>query len=448
MSNGEATIVQYDGFDSDIVVPAELDGVPVTTIGKLAFSCGETYSGVPVKSITLPDTITTLRDQAMECCRSLKKVTIPASVTSIGDFVFTDCDNLTAINVAPGNTSYKSVNGVLFDGDGKTLLYYPTKGAAKYTVPSGVTKIQDYAFYYTTAVTDVILPDSITSIGEGAFGDCAVKKITFTGGMPDIDEYAFYRSDITALYPCCDTSWNTDSLPDNGGKTVWKKCHSYVDAVKKPTYTAKGYTLHKCSICGDSTKDTYTAKKELAKAKITSVTNTKDGITVKWGKVTGATAYQVYRKVGTGSWKLIKTTTSTSMTNTKLTNGSKYQYKVRAIAKNSSGTIVNKGAYSAIKTMYRLTRPTLASGTKNIATRKIVVKWNKNTKVTGYQVKLVKGSKTVKTVKITKASTLTKTLTKLAKGSTYKVYVRSYKTVSGTTYYSAYSAVKSVKVVK
>ena len=228
------------------------------------------------------------------------------------------------------------------------------------------------------------------------------------------------------------------------------KAHTVVaDKAVAATYTKTGKTEGShCSACNTVIKAQETvAMKKLAQAKITSVTNTSTGITVKWNKVTGATAYQVYRKVGTGSWKLIKTTTSTSLTNTKLTNGSKYQYKVRAIAKNSSGTIVNKGAYSAIKTMYRLTRPTLASGTKNIATKKIVVKWNKNTKATGYQIKYVKGS-TTKTVKVTKASTLSKTLSKLTKGSTYKVSVRSYKTVSGTTYYSAYSAVKSVKVAK
>ena len=232
-------------------------------------------------------------------------------------------------------------------------------------------------------------------------------------------------------------------------ETIPAKGHTVVtDKAVVATYAKTGKTAGShCSTCGTVIKaQTQVAMKKLTQAKITSVANTKDGIAIKWNKVTGATAYQVYRKVGTGSWKLIKTTTSTSMTNTGLTNGSKYQYKVRAIVK-VDGTIVNKGAYSAIRTMYRLTRPTLASGTKNIATKKIVVKWNKNTKATGYQIKYVKGA-TVKTVKVTKASTLSKTLSKLTKGSTYKVSVRSYKTVSGTTYYSAYSAVKSVKVSK
>ena len=221
------------------------------------------------------------------------------------------------------------------------------------------------------------------------------------------------------------------------------------DKAVAATYAKTGKTEGKhCSACGKVlTAQKTVAMKKLAQAKITSITNTSTGITVKWGKVTGATHYQVYRRVGSGEWKLWKTTTSTSVSNSSLTNGTKYQYKVRAVVKNSAGKVVNTGAFSAIKTMYRLTRPTLASGTKNIATRKIVVKWNKNTKVTGYQVKYIKGT-TTKTVTVKGASSLTKTLSSLTKGSTYKVYVRSYKTVSGTNYYSAWSAYKSVKVAK
>ena len=296
----------------------------------------------------------------------------------------------------------------------------------------------------------VTTPATCTAAGVKTFA-CTKCSDTKTEAIP-----ATGHTVVTDAAATCTTAGKTEGSHCSVCNAVIKaqtvvpvKEHTVVtDKAVAATYAKAGKTegTH-CSVCNTVIKAQETvAMKKLAQAKITSVANTKDGITVKWNKVTGATAYQVYRKVGTGSWKLIKTTTSTSMTNTKLTNGSKYQYKVRAIVK-VDGKIVNTGSYSAIKTMYRLTRPTLASGTKNIATKKIVVKWNKNTKATGYQIKYVKGS-TTKTVKVTKASTLSKTLSSLTKGSTYKVSVRSYKTVSGTTYYSAYSAVKSVKVAK
>ncbi len=220
---------------------------------------------------------------------------------------------------------------------------------------------------------------------------------------------------------------------------------SVTDKAVAATYTKTGKTEGShCSVCHKVIKAQKTvAMRKLAQAKITSVTNVKSGITIKWGKITGANAYQVWRKIGSGEWKCIKTTTATSYTHTGLDNGSKCQYKVRAVAK-LSGEVVNRGAFSTIKIMYRLTRPTLSSGTKNIATKSIVVKWNKNANATGYQVKV--GTADAVTVK--GAKTVSKTVSKLKKGSTYKVKVRSYKKVNGKTYYSAWSAVKSVKVTK
>ncbi len=112
-------------------------------------------------------------------------------------------------------------------------------------------------------------------------------------------------------------------------------------------------------------------------------------------------------------------------------------------------TIKGIGNYSFTKTLTFKINPaaTKIVSATNVATKSIKVKWDKAAGAGGYQVKYVKGS-TTKTIKVSGASTLTKTLTKLTKGSTYKVSVRSYKTVDGTTYYSAYSTAKSVKVAK
>ena len=251
------------------------------------------------------------------------------------------------------------------------------------------------------------------------------------------DFYAAEGASVTI--PCSMT-------PDYAGSVTLQ--HSYKAKVTAPSYTAKGYTKHTCSVCGKSYKDKYTDRKTLSKPTLSSVTNTKDGIKVTWEKVTGATGYQVYRKAGSGDWKLAKTITSgstVSYADTDVKNGTKYQYKVRAIAKKD-GEIVNTGAYSAVKTTYRLTRPTISSA-KNTDSKKITVKWGKNSKATGYQIKYVLGD-TTKTVKVTKAATVSKVISSLKKGKTYKVSVRSYKTVDGKTYYSAYSATKSVKVAK
>ena len=154
----------------------------------------------------------------------------------------------------------------------------------------------------------------------------------------------------------------------------------------------------------------------------------------------GATGYKVYR----GS-KLLKTITNgstVSFTDTTAKNGKKYTYKVVAYA---GSTDTNKST-SAKVTIYRLAGVSIKSA-KNTASKKITVTYGKNSKASGYQIKYVTGSN-AKTVSVTKAAAVKKVLSNLKKGKTYRIYVRAYKKVSGTKYYSAWSAAKSVKVKK
>ena len=90
------------------------------------------------------------------------------------------------------------------------------------------------------------------------------------------------------------------------------------------------------------------------------------------------------------------------------------------------------------------------SSVKNSGTKKITVKWNKVSGVSGYQIQIAKNKnfKSAKSVDVAKAGTVSKTISKLAKNQTYYVRIRSYKTFGGKTYYSAWSARKSVKVKK
>ena len=126
------------------------------------------------------------------------------------------------------------------------------------------------------------------------------------------------------------------------------------------------------------------------------------------------------------------------------TNGTKYTYKVVAFAGTGDSTL------SKSKTFYRVSRPAVSSLT-NSASKKMTVKWAKNSKATGYEIQY-STSKTFasgnKTVKITSKATVSKVIGSLTKGRTYYVKIRTYKTVSGTKYYSAWSAKKSVKIAK
>ncbi|MCD8051134.1 MAG: fibronectin type III domain-containing protein, partial [Clostridiales bacterium] len=180
--------------------------------------------------------------------------------------------------------------------------------------------------------------------------------------------------------------------------------------------------------------------------KITSAVNKANGIKLTWNAVDNATSYQVYRKIGSGSWKKVKTTTSTSWTDTAATkNGTKYQYKVYAV--NSAG----KSKASATKTIYRLTAKHFTRA-KNVSSKKISLKWTRNTKATGYQIQYSTSSSfsssTTKTVTVKGNKNVTTTLKNLTKGKKYYIRMRAYKTSGSVTSYAGWSKVKTVTVKK
>ena len=171
--------------------------------------------------------------------------------------------------------------------------------------------------------------------------------------------------------------------------------------------------------------------------------NQATGIKLTWKKVTGANGYKVYR----GS-TLVKTITSgatVTYTDTKAnTNGTKYTFKIVAKAATGDSTL------SKSLTTYRVARPAVSSAA-NSAAGKMTVKWAKNAKANGYQIQY-STSKTFasgnKAVSVTSASTVSKVITGLTRGKTYYVRIRTYKTVGGTKYWSAWSAAKTQKITK
>ena len=121
----------------------------------------------------IPAGVTRLDSLAFHGCTGLKAVSIPASVTTIPRYAFSVCTGMESFTVDAGNKNYKSVDGVLFDKGMTTLLLYPeNRKAATYTIPSGVTTIQE-AFVRCPGLTTVNIPASVTSIAGMAFMSCA-----------------------------------------------------------------------------------------------------------------------------------------------------------------------------------------------------------------------------------------------------------------------------------
>ena len=120
--------------------------------------------------MTIPNSVTSIGSSAFYNCSGLTSVTIPDSVTSIGNYAFSGCSGLKSISVGSGNANYKSVNGLLLSKDGKTLIQGVNGNV---TIPNSVTSIGLGAFDGCNGLASVTIPDSVTSIGNYAFRGCS-----------------------------------------------------------------------------------------------------------------------------------------------------------------------------------------------------------------------------------------------------------------------------------
>jgi len=223
------TLVKYVGRDEHVVIP---DGI--TMIGQGAF--GKCRS---LKSLDIPGSVATIGSEAFFLCDSLetvnisegvkrieewafvqclslKFVSIPNSVTAIGYYAFGSCRSLEKINVSLDNEHYSSEDGVLFNKDKTILVEYPegkvgstyvipnsviTIGGGAFSacdslkvmnIPSSVTAIEYEAFYSCTLLESVSIPNSVTTIGLGAFQLCSsLESISIPNGVKTIERATF-----------------------------------------------------------------------------------------------------------------------------------------------------------------------------------------------------------------------------------------------------------------
>lgn len=184
---------------------------------------------------------------------------------------------------------------------------------------------------------------------------------------------------------------------------------------------------------------------------ITSRANTSKGIELGWNKISGATGYAIYRKVGSNAWSRVATISDNSTftwldTAVKSGNGTTYKYTIRALAGSNMGTL--SGCRNAGRTMVRLFTPTISSCAAH-ATQSgtAFVRWNLNNRAHGYEVRFLLNGTVAKTYTVTNPQTVARSFSGLTEGKSYTVQVRSYfKTASAGTYYSAWSSPKSLTV--
>ncbi len=144
VNDGEITLTHYEGDGENIVVPSQINGVPVTKIGEGAFMYSPT----------------------------LKSVSIPACVTSIHTSAFAGCVNLKEIKVDDKNEKFKSDGGVLYSRDGDYLIACPAGKTGEFKVPEGVLALSPDAFNMCVGITKVTLSSTVELVPPTAFTSC------------------------------------------------------------------------------------------------------------------------------------------------------------------------------------------------------------------------------------------------------------------------------------
>ncbi len=200
--------VQYDSYavlegigtctDKDIVISATYNGVPVYAIADGVFR-----SNKNIRSISIPNAIKYIGEDAFAFCTSLESVVMPENLKTLGSDAFNGCTALTSINIPAGITE---IGSHTFSGcsslkeiaipEGVTIIgdeaFYLCKSLKKVTLPSTLEYIQDWAFANCESLESILIPDSAKWIGQRAFSDCAkLSTLTLGEGLEQIQENAF-----------------------------------------------------------------------------------------------------------------------------------------------------------------------------------------------------------------------------------------------------------------
>ena len=172
--------IEITGFDnsvSDVVIPSEIEGLPVTAI-----SVGAFYLST-ITSIEVPDSVTSIGEMAFLGRTSLKSVKLSTGVAKIDKNAFGSCSALQEIQVAKDNPNFSSLNGVLYSKKQDTLVIYPAaKTDAAYIIPSGVTSVAMYAFSENPYLETLTIPNSLIKVGDSAFYNCKnLRAVSYNG---------------------------------------------------------------------------------------------------------------------------------------------------------------------------------------------------------------------------------------------------------------------------
>lgn len=322
----------------NIVIPSSYNGLPIKKIDGRAFS-GDNK----ITTIVIPDSVTSIGVSAFSDCTSLTNIIIPDTVTTIDNWAFGDCKSLTTIKLP---INLENISAYLFKGcsnlktvnipTGVTNIckhaFYNCNSLETITIPKTVCTIEDEVFYNCYLLSNINIPNNVVYIGKNCFYNCLnISTITLSKNLKSISD--------GLLFNC--QSLNHLSIPskvESIGEMALYNCKSLKTLTIPKSVTSigemgigfvynneiqKNYDLviyvNKGSFAEGFVKENgFNYISTTSKPKLKSIENTEYGVLTKWGKVSGADSYAVYRKTKGGKYKKIGTTTKTYYTDKKL----------------------------------------------------------------------------------------------------------------------------------
>lgn len=174
VEDGEIVITDCEEeADGDIIIPDEIDSMPVTSIGAMAF-----YHCRIIDSVTMPDTVTAIGDRAFMGCYELKTIDVSENVVSIGNSAFDECAALETIDLG---------NNVTYIGE--SAFNYCLK-LTEVTIPNGVESLYG-TFSRCDSLKEITVPSSVSVVGYHTFSYCgALETVVFEEGVTELLDYA------------------------------------------------------------------------------------------------------------------------------------------------------------------------------------------------------------------------------------------------------------------
>ena len=435
VSNGDGTHTRVCANDNKHTETKACHGGKATCTAKaICEDCGKAYGEMTAHTFTAKSTISRYLKRAATCTEKSEYYVSCAgcglsSKGTASEAVFTGSalgHSLTEWNVITEVTC--TTNG--------TQERHCTRCDYKQT-RTIVAKGHSYGLWNVTKKVGCIT-DGEQSRECSVCGNKETKTIAATG----VHSYGSWK--VAKAATCTTTGTKVRSCSECGAKEtviLQPTGHKYVESTVKPTYTEKGYTLHKCSECGTSYKSSYTDKLVLASVSgVKLAGRAADALRISWNRNASADGYivEIYKD---GAWSRagkIMTDSTTDFRVTGLKASTFYKFRVKAY--KMSGNTAVYSDYGT--TLTARTNPSVIKGAKlaGRAADALRISWDRNTSADGYIVEIYKDGAWSRAVKTTNNSITTYKAEGLKASTVYKLRVRAYKMDGTAAYYGNYSA--------